>query len=430
MLRRELNVFKLRSAQLRGRVSALFYRAKLPPGQLFPNDRTLDFDQNRLLDLAETHGPVFKIWHHGKLTICVLGIARAKEIIRAHSGGLKADTVDFTGLFEHGFLRAMEGEIHRDYRARFDAAFRRVQQSGALRELDEPFRQQIAGLARRNGPVEEWEIAPVIKRCASLALVRLVYGVDPLSDAGEKLIAAHDAYVPNGTPVVLRERDRQAFRAIQELSRPLATRVPEAVPPVSVLDEIARADGLDSTAFGCLTQMVEFGRFDSHGLWRWILHYLACNPDHADDLAGQSSAVERRSKAMMIVRETLRLQQSEAILRYVTRPFVYDGYYFPRRARLRFCIWEAHKDERNFAAPFDFRPDRFNSGAPPADVYAPLGIDHHKCLGASWTYELAAIFTEVLCSTCRFTLERNTPVAMGHFHFEPGAHTTVRFAPR
>jgi cytochrome P450 len=413
---------------LRARFAALRHRAPLPPGEMNADDSAIDSSQGHLLGLSQAYGPVFKVWWHGKITTCVIGLATCHEFLRENAGKVRADTVDFSDVFPHGFLRAMEGDTHQKYKQAFVSAMRGVAIDEHKGDLKRLFWTHLAPLHDDESGIRESQIAKIAKACATSAMIRLIYGADGDSQLGSSLAAAHDFYVPNGTPVVIRDREKQAFAAIKSLLAPHVQTLERGAPgPSCLLKSFIESGKLDETALGNLIQMVEFGRYDTHGLWRWIVHFLARNPGVLRSIRQERSPEMRSRLAQMTVYETLRLEQSEAVVRIVTKPFVFSGFTFAANTRVRLCIWESHKDERNFAKAYEFRPERFLNGAPPPDQYAPLGLGHHKCLGANWTFAVGAIFVECLAE--RFDLQAiaDAQMVMGHFHFEPGPAETASF---
>jgi cytochrome P450 len=124
--------------------------------------------------------------------------------------------------------------------------------------------------------------------------------------------------------------------------------------------------------------------------------------------------------------EALRLEQSEFILREATSDIKFDGYFIPKRTRIRIAVWESHKDTDHFADPFRFDPQRFVGRMPPADSYAPFGLDKHRCLGADWVVKLSAAFVERLAAGLRWEVMGSAVAERGVFHFEPSRTLSIR----
>lgn len=418
---------KMRALHARALVQAGLKGGRLAPGRLRSDDAWVDARQTSLMEQADRDGPVFKIWWHGKIVTCVIGMNRCRSLLRSHAQDLRVDTVDFSAVFPRGFLRAMEGDVHAKAKQLFLRGLKAVPLTLAESDLTAAFAECLAGLGEDPEGVAEAQLAKAVKDSASGAMIRLVYGLDWQSAEGRSLAQAHDAYIPNGTPVVIRTPEIRAFRAIEDQIETLLRGKSRLKP--SLLAALSAEASEDPTVRGNLIQMVEFGRFDTHGLWRWILHFLARNPSVCDALAEEKDAAKRRNLARRCVQETLRLEQSEALMRIVTRSFTFEGVFFPARSRIRLCLWESHKDAQHFADPFKFNPDRFLEGTG-VEAYAPLGMDHHKCLGSNWTFEVGALFAEYAAQQFALDYVRSAPEIMGHFHFEPGPRSVIRFKRR
>lgn len=416
-----LIALKMQMSQARAIAAATLLGGRLAPGDLKFDDSRIRSDQFHLLALSKDNGPVFKVWHDGKITNCIVGFEKCRRFLQANSGSLRADTVDFSKIIPHGFLRAMEGVLHQKYRQLFISAIRGVSLDEHEAELKIIIRRKLSAL-ELDCDVPEKQIAHVMKAAATDIMLRLVYGVDANTEFGKILIAAHDKYVPDAMPMVVRESEILNFAALRQLldQRMAAISAGQRSAP-SLLESILEKGLPDPTVLGNLVQMVQFGRYDTHGLWRWIVHFMSGQPELMNAIAAEGDLNQRRKLAHMAVCEVLRMSQAEAIVRIVTKPFLFEGHAFTRRTRVRLCIWESHRDERSFAAPDDFHHERFQSGMPGADRYAPLGMDHHLCLGASWTYVLGAMFIECLAERYELRILKSAPSEMGRYHFEPGA---------
>jgi cytochrome P450 len=421
---------KMRMSQARALAAAAYLGGRLAPGDLHFDDSRIRNDQFHLLALSKANGPVFKVWHDGKITNCIVGFERCRRFLQANSNSLRADTVDFSKIIPHGFLRAMEGGTHQKYRQLFIAAMRGVSLDEQEAELKAILRHKLSSLESDCGAPEAL-IAQVLKRAATEIMLRLVYGVDANTEFGKILVAAHDKYVPDAMPVVIRESEVQHFAALRQLMdrRMAAISAGDGSEP-SLLGNILEKGPPDQTVLGNLVQMVQFGRYDTHGLWRWVVHFMAGQPALMNAIAAESDLSQRRKLAHMAVCEVLRMSQAEAIVRIVTKPFLFENHAFTKRTRVRLCIWESHRNERNFAEPDEFHHQRFQSGMPGADRFAPLGMDHHLCLGANWTYVLGAMFIECLAEQYELRILKSAPTEMGRYHFEPGAGEVTEFRPR
>lgn len=189
---------------------------------------------------------------------------------------------------------------------------------------------------------------------------------------------------------------------------------------------------LDETMLGNLIYMVEMGRDDLRLLFRWLSKYAAENPPVLERIRAGVGAEwpDRRSLAEAFVLETLRLNQSEALLRVVDRDIVFQGYLIPAKSLVRLCLWESHKQPESFPEPFSFMPDRFLNGAFTRDQYAPFGLGSHSCPFADIAVSLSSVFVRVLAQ--RFTVRpiANCAPVKGEYHWQPAHSFSVHLMRR
>ena len=77
------------------------------------------------------------------------------------------------------------------------------------------------------------------------------------------------------------------------------------------------------------------------------------------------------SLAARIIAETLRLEQSEYIVRVARRPLSVGGFRIPAGWLLRLCVRESHRDPTAFTDPDRFDPDRFPGPATRSALLRP-----------------------------------------------------------
>ncbi|MFN3547122.1 MAG: cytochrome P450 [Mesorhizobium sp.] len=406
--------------ELSARSRASAAGARLAPGRLTVLDKDPRQDQGFLMERAREFGPVFKVWMPHKLTTCIVGLALARRFLTEHEDNIGVATPDLSLLFPHGFLRGLEGEPHKIYRKRFAKAFR-----ATPIEIHDPLvlqaiRRCFASIADAPQPVAGPTIRSHFKALTTELMLWFVLGVELGSELSRRLAADCAAYAPDGAFLVVRKRHRQAYRAIRDLVAGHAQTLKEGHP--SLLGHFVRAQNLDETVLGNLIQMVVVGSYDLHGLCMWLLKHMGDNPETADlarsHPAGCAGAVR---PAWAIPRETLRMEQSELLLRVATRDIVFDGFFIPKDSHIRICVWEAHHDPRVFEQPFQHDCRRFMAGRVSPSDYAPFGLDKHRCLGADWSYILGEIFVEELVTGFRLQIVDDGPPEFGRFHFQPSS---------
>jgi cytochrome P450 len=139
--------------------------------------------------------------------------------------------------------------------------------------------------------------------------------------------------------------------------------------------------------------MVKEGSIMVRGLLRWILRALASDPSHARELREVApSPHELETRALAIVRETLRLHESRYLYRTARHDIAFGRFRVPRGWLVRLCLGEAHEDPRVFPDPQRFDPARFVDAAPGRDAFCPFGSGPHACLGDELTLTIAGGF--------------------------------------
>ena len=178
--------------------------------------------------------------------------------------------------------------------------------------------------------------------------------------------------------------------------------------------------------------MVELGRYDLRGLLRWVSKYAAERATWLDRIASEPVTLARgtRSVAEAFVLETLRMDQSERLMRDVLRDIVFEGYLIPKGALLRVCMWEAHKDAGAFQRPFEFDPSRFLDDAAAGERFSPFGLDHHLCPLAGISVQLATAFVRVLARRYTLSSSDSDPAVRGPYHWAPAPGFAVTLSPR
>ncbi len=410
----------------RGHLRAALAGARLPPGSLRSLSDDSLHDPTLLLKHAEIHGGVFKAWLGGKLTTCIFGLGQGRRFLAENESRIRAATTDFVPLFPHGTLRQMGGDPHREYRRIFIEAFRAVpldEHRGAIRDILD---RMLRSLAAADQPIVFDDVRLLLKRGLTEILFRLVLGIDRGWRGFDELMESYERFAPNGIFVVVRPEHRAIYERMRSLLAARSEELRTGTSYRSLHGQLIAAGKADETSIGNLLQMTEAGRFDMMGLWSWLMKILGENSMVLDQVAGLSDRDACASLCQAIVMEALRLEQSEFILREATADIQFDGYFIPKRTRIRIAVWESHKDPGHFADPFRFDPQRFADGIPPAETYAPFGLDKHRCLGADWVVMLSASFVEALAAGMRCEVTGNAVAERGVFHFEPSRQLSIR----
>lgn len=408
---------------------------RLPPGQFDRLERLEKLDRHVILEKAKRFGSVFKsIWYQ-RLVICITDLPTSLRFLRDHADDLRPISLDLKALFPKGFIRTMEGETHRRYRGVLMKAI-----GGQLASVDEADLRAIIADALRdlssnqdNGDLTPEALARTLKQIAVGLLIRLLLDVDQKSPLHADLVRKYQAISPEWFVWRVGEKQKIAFEAIRSAmtSHLSATGRSGASRPLRDALQSPESQGIvDETALGNLIYMVEMGRYDIFGFFRWMIKDLAENQDCLTRLSGLTGSKENQDLANNFVQEALRMDQSERMIRRVERGFNWDGFHIPKGAYVRLSLWEPHKDPDVFEEPFVFDMDRFAGKSYSLDQYAPFGLDHHKCLAAQIVAKLGTLFVQELAAGYGLSLVSDGPPVRQHEIWEPNPKLSVHLSPR
>ncbi len=406
--------------------------AQLAPGRLDVPKERQPLDQLFLMKRAEELGPIFKVWLPHKLTTCIVGHERARRFLTENEDKIRVGTIDFTGLFPNGFLRALGGDVHRTYRRTVLDGFNATPLEPHDTEIRDIIRQGLDLFVSAPQPVDNAEIRRTLKATTTDIFLLLILGVHRGSDLHDRFVAAYLDYAPDGQFIVVRPRHKPVYRNLRDLvSRQIAAIEADEKAKPSLLRHMIRTGTVDETVLGNLIVMVEVARFDVLGLWTWIVKHLGENPDAVDTIRQSDTPGRTGYTALQAApRESLRLEQSELLLRVTTDDIVFDGYFIPRDTHVRICVWEAHHDAKTFKDPFRFQCRRFMETRVTPNEFSPFGLDKHRCLGADWTYLLSEILIDEMTGGYDWTIAEDGKPVFGKFHYEPSNALQIHIKPR
>ena len=274
------------------------------------------------------------------------------------------------------------------------------------------------------------ELTTTLSKISTALLVQMYFGARFGTRELDELMTLFHNLGPYGLVWSIDTKQEKAFEEIRafllkRLNHP--SQGEELSPGPCVVQAIFDAEDLDDVAIGNLIYMVEMGRYDLHSLFRWLLKYTSENPEILQQIASEDldAARQNRSLAQEFVQETLRMDQSERLIRVAKKDFVFDGYFFPKHAYVRICLWEAHKSEETFSDPFTFNPQRFGENDYSIKQFAPFGLDQHRCPMANPVVQMGAQFVSSLSKHFRVEPVSETVANRGAFHWQPGTHFSV-----
>jgi cytochrome P450 len=224
-----------------------------------------------------------------------------------------------------------------------------------------------------------------------------------------------------------RTANADLIAAVRAFARSAANDTP------SVLREILQSEGdnaLEDAVLGNLVYMVEMGRYDLRGLFRWIVKYLTDAPPVVAALRAEVTSPGRQTGlATATVMEVLRLDQSEAIVRKAIADLEFDRVTIPNGSFVRACMREAHRDPSVFVNPERFEPSRFLGREYSANEYSPFGLDQHTCLAGDIVLRLGTLFIATLVREFDWQAAADGPRHRGFYHWEPAPNFAVHLTP-
>ena len=405
-----------------------------PPGSIVQGPEAM-MEPDYFLDAWGRHGPVFKASLFGWPMACVVGIERGTGLLRRHEADLATSPLPYNRFVPQGMLRWMDEPQHSEHRRAFAVALSSRFIQASVPNMTVSIRK---GLERWEGDnrVDPFSTGPLphLRRLVLSTWIETLLGV---SDADPWFNEVCSIF---GTLDILRPvpySDAEIFERLERLEELIVASAalhrdgPDGRSDVaSLAGELAaaRASALrDRTVTRNLIFTALTTHDDTAGLFMWIVKFLGDHPVWLDRVraGGEDEVIDA------IVSETIRLEQSEFLVRVARRDIEFEGFVIPANWLIRICVHESHRDPGRFDDPDRFDPGRFLSGRPGRDVYAPFGVDHRSCLGEVLTRVFARLFLDQLAAFYNWEVIADGPREFSaHRHWAPSSELRVRLMPR
>jgi len=409
-----------------------FGRARgLPPGSLVRAPTGPARDQSFFERQIAAYGPVFKMSHGLRPLVCIEGHGRGIELLRAHDAALRGVEMAFNKYIPQGFLRYMHPSVHGPYRKLFHAAFSPAAIDAHHPAIAAEVRAALAAIADDclGAPGGLADPSERLRDMLFAIFVGTYFGIRPAEPRFEEMRAQYRVIDVRREFCPWNKRKDHATAAIFALLRTrfeeMSAAPAESPPALMRLMAEAAPDGvLDDTVLGNFVYIVEAGLNDLQGLMRWLLKFMLDHPQwlarlRAEEAAGAAGAAE--ATAERLIKEVLRLEQSEYLMRRTTQPIEVEGYRIPKNWVLRICIREANRNGQVFERPDAFDPDRFGDRAYAAHEYATFGLFRHNCLGAHLTQVVNRGFLMELARAYELVANGPWSPECGVLHWQPQA---------
>jgi cytochrome P450 len=426
-----------RLAVLIAHCRSILRRRPLPAGDLIDLFAAESSDRELLLKLAANHGPIFKAFYQDNILVCVIGTTLGRRLLREHGAALRPVAPELRALFPKGFMRQMEGEDHRHYRTILVRCLNALDSNDYLHDLEIIVAADLRlhFLRQTEGQSSAQDYSNTLSLIASSMLLRIFFGAEMNSAPLNCLLEIYSRLGPDGFVWNITERQIEAYgelcaelRTLQESETSTSSQSHAS----SLFCQLSTQEVTDETLIGNLIYMVETGRYDLRCLLRWISKYAAENPEWIERIfvAEKHDPEQAGTLAKAFVLETLRMDQSERLMRNVMQDIVFDGYTIPKNSTVRVCMWEAHKDAKEFTNPFTFDPERFLNAGSLASKFSPFGLDHHRCPFSNMTIELCGVFLRTLARRYKISPLGSGPAVRGKYHWETAKGFSVALLQR
>jgi cytochrome P450 len=392
----------------------------LPPGSLgFGVSLDAITDRRFYRKQAQRFGPVFKMSQFGRPVACIIGFDRARGLLVDLSDHLSGATLPYNRLVPKGSWRYMARADHRDVAPVFRAAFAGIDLAGCEDEVRDAFRERLRYLSRCSlaRPGVGAHARDHFNRMLLLALARILLGLETNREEIDRIAErVPQLELGRGGGPLWRWRVESGIAGVGAVlnERQVAGDRPAPGSALAVILASKPEFFEEPILLKNLVLIFRIALGDLTGLFDWIFKQLSDNRDWVDRMRRQDA--ESTDLAARIVKETLRLEQSEFLYRKVVAPIQVDGFTIPAGWLLRVCVQESHRRDDIFENPDTFDPDRFRRTDYSWKAYSPFGLDSHACMGVPITHFVGRLFVEELATRYDWTVVQDGPLERGNRH--------------
>jgi cytochrome P450 len=404
---------------------------RLPPGslQLAPSGPWVDYLYYR--KQADQYGPIFKMNHFVQPMIGLTGIQMGTEFLKHHEDSTVTPPMPFNRYIPNGFMRYMAPAVHMEYRNTMKVIF---SDSGFLEKSAE----SLCGVIRENlymmtDGSKAINPVPHLQNMAFSIFAKLFLGLSHQDLVFKRL---QELYKTIDYRYALFSSKRKTENALCEIE--------DIFLKHALTQESYFRNFLEDNATGCPKHaqdktllrnfifLLQTSWIDVSDLLTWAFKLLSDNPHwtdtlrtdlHSEDAGNIQSA---HQLAHRIVLETLRLEQSEYLMRKALHDIQFEGFLIPKGWLVRIGIRESHRDPEIFSNPHEFNPDRFLTGSYGPKQYSPFGIQQKSCVGKGLTLWIGQKFVLELAGGFQWKVVQDGPRELGFFHWRPSSKFRVQ----
>jgi cytochrome P450 len=405
----------------------------LPPGSLHlaPSGPWVDYLYYR--KQTDIYGPIFKMNHFVQPMICLTGIQLGTEFLKHHEDSTVTPPMPFNQYIPNGFMRYMAPAVHMEYRNSMKVIFA---DPGFLEKrkvsLCKVIRETLCMMANGSKAINP---VPHLQSMAFSIFATLFLGLSPQDPIMSRLRELYHTIDYRHALFSTKGKTEKALREIEDIFLKYA-----------LTQESYFRNFLENKASGCpghardktllrnFIFLFQTSWIDVSDLLTWMFKLLSDNPQWVNALRTDLQSEESDNiqsgyeLANRIALETLRLEQSEYLMRKAIHDIRFKGFLIPKGWLVRIGIRESHRDADIFPNPHDFNPDRFLTGSYGPKQYSPFGIQQKSCVGKGLTLWIGQKFVLELARGFQWTVVQDGPRELGYFHWRPSSKLRVRMS--
>lgn len=402
----------------------------LPPGslQLAPSGPWIDYLYYQ--KAADKYGPIFKMNNFVQPMICLTGIQLGNKFLKDHEESTTTPPMPFNSYIPGGFMRYMAPAVHMEYRSKMkglfaDSAFLEKRAASVERII----RTRCITMAEDSKALHP---VPHLQQMAFSIFVELFLGLTAQDPEFEHLQNLYKQIDYRHALFSSRRTTENALCEIEQLF--LTYGLARDTFFRSFLGDAGHncsTHSQDKTLLRNFIYLLQTSWIDVSDLFVWIFKLLSDNPQWMNtlrkDLQSQDEGTIQSAHKLAngIVLETLRLEQSEYLMRKALHDIQFEGFVIPKGWLVRIGIRESHRDKEIFADPNAFNPDRFCTSPYGSKQYSPFGIQQKSCVGKGLTLWIAQRFVLELARGFKWEVVQDGPRELGYFHWRPSSKLRV-----
>jgi cytochrome P450 len=402
----------------------------IPPGslQLAPSGPWIDYLYYQ--KQANTYGPIYKMNNFVQPMICLVGIQLGNKFLKSHEDATTTPPMPFNRYIPNGFMRYMAPAVHLEYRSKMKGMF---SDSTFLEEraesLERIMRNTLLTMADGSTAIHP---GPHVQNMTFSIFANLFLGISPDDPEFGRLQCLYKQIDYRHALFSSSRKVEQALCEIEKIY--LHHGLAKDTYFRSFTGDAGHGcskHAEDKTLLRNFIFLFQTSWIDVSDLLIWMFKLLGDNPSWMNTLRQNILSEEESTRqsthqlAQCIALETLRLEQSEYLMRKALHDIHFEGFLIPKGWLIRIGIRESHRDEEIFAHPHDFNPDRFLTGAYGSRQYSPFGIQQKSCVGKGLTVWIAQKFVLELAQGFKWKIIEDGPRELGFFHWRPSSKLRI-----